>query len=125
MIETLKNLFGGFKPRILFAYIFGSAGTESQHPRSDMDIAVYFDSGDTAIELGHKALLYADLSRATGRNDIDLVVLNTCNNQMLLYDIMVKGRLVYDIAPETRAVFEQTTLHAAIDFKEQRERTMA
>ena len=51
--------------------------------------------------------------------------LNTCTNQMLLYDIMINGRLVYDDAPEARALFEQSALHAAIDFKEQRERMMA
>ena len=125
MIESLKNLFTGFKPRILFAYIFGSAGTESQNARSDVDIAVYFDLNDADVELDHKLSLYAELSRILGHNDVDVVVLNTCTNQMLLYDIMINGRLFYDAAPETRAIFEQSALHSAIDFKEQRERTMA
>jgi len=125
MIETLKHAITGFKPRILFAYMFGSAGTEEQNARSDVDIAVYFDLNDADVELDHKLSLYADLSRIMGRNDVDVVVLNTCTNQMLLYDIMINGRLVYDADSEARAIFEQSALHSAIDFKEQRERTMA
>ena len=125
MIETLKIAITRFKPRILFAYIFGSAGTESQNPRSDVDIAVYFDPNDADIQLDHKLSLYADLSRALGRNDIDVVILNTCTNLMLIYDVMTNGRLIYEVDFDARVLFEQKALHTAIDFKEQRERIMA
>ena len=125
MIEKLHDVFASFKPRILFAYIFGSTGTTSQNSRSDLDIAVYFDSNESDIELDHKLSLYAGLSRAAKRNDIDVVILNTCNNHMLIYEIMIRGRLIYDDAPDARALFEQDALHTAIDFKEQRERMMA
>jgi hypothetical protein len=35
---------------------------------------------------------------------------------------MLRGRVIHEADFEARALFEQKTLHAAIDFKEQRER---
>ncbi|MEE4265726.1 MAG: nucleotidyltransferase domain-containing protein [Desulfobacteraceae bacterium] len=125
MIETLKSVFDSFEPRILFAYVFGSAGTASQHRNSDLDVAVYLDAEPSSITLDHKHFLYAELARATMRNDIDVVILNTCTNLMLIYDVMTNGRLIFEIDFDARILFEQKALHAAIDFKEQRERIMA
>lgn len=125
MHEALRGCLADFGPRILFAYLFGSTGTPLENARSDLDVAVYFDLPAEAIELDHKLLLYAGLSRVARRNDIDVVVLNICKNEILLYEILTKGQVVYDIDFEARAVFEQRTLHAAIDFKEQRDRIFA
>lgn len=125
MINNLQQVFAAFDPPILFAYIFGSTGTPSQTRQSDLDIAVYFNNKSSEIEISHKAALYSAISRTVKRNDIDIVVLNTCTNQMLLYELMIRGRLIYDADPETRMLFEQKTLHAAIDFKEHRERLLA
>ena len=125
MINRLSDAFAAFEPPILFAYIFGSTGTPLQNQKSDLDIAVYMNARASQIEFSHKAQLYSEISRAVKRNDIDIVVLNTCTNHMLLYEVMTRGRLIYDPDPEVRAVFEQKTLHAAIDFKEQRERLLA
>jgi predicted nucleotidyltransferase len=122
MIETLNRLFEKSDPPVLFAYIFGSTGTELQHPQSDLDIAVYIDVEPSAVELNHKLSLYADVSRATKRNDVDVVLLNTCTNNILLYEIMTRGRLIYEADYDARVVYEQRALHSAIDFKEQRER---
>jgi predicted nucleotidyltransferase len=115
-------VFSGIHPPVLFAYVFGSSGTREENVRSDLDLAVYLDMPDGQVGLEEKLSLYAEISRAAGRNDIDIVVLNTCTNLMLLYEVMTKGRLVFDADPGARMVFEQRTLHAAIDFKEQRDR---
>ena len=125
MIETLRHIFAEFKPPILFAYVFGSTAAEMHNSQSDLDIAVYMNFEDASYELSSMLSLYTEISRALKRNDIDVVILNTCVNQMLLYEIMTKAKLIYDAAPEARAIFEQKTLHAAIDFKEQRERLFA
>lgn len=125
MIKELSEIFTEFEPEILFAYIFGSTDTPSQNQMSDLDIAVYINTKSHEIGFSHKANLYTQVSRATKRNDIDIVILNICSNYMLLYEVLTKGRLVYDSDPEKRLLFEQKTLHAAIDFKEQRERIMA
>ena len=124
--NTLKEIFRRrsviFGPRVLFAYIFGSTGTAGQNEHSDLDIAVYLDMDAHAFELEHKLVLYTEISRAVKRNDIDLVILNVFNNQVLLYQILTKGELIYDADPAARAIFEQKALHAAIDFKQRRER---
>ncbi len=125
MHEAIQSCLADFVPRILFAYLFGSTGTALESARSDLDVAVYFDLPAEAIELDHKLLLYAGLSRVARRNDIDVVVLNTCKNELLLFEILTKGQVLYDIDFEARAVFEQQALHAAIDFKEQRARILA
>ena len=123
--HVLKNIASAlqtFRPRILFAYLFGSTGTAWEDLNSDLDIAVYFDIPAGELELDHKLLLYAHLTRAMKRNDVDVVILNTCSNLMLLYDLLINGRLILDLDPERRMLFEYEGLHAAIDFKEQRER---
>ena len=124
-LDRLIQVFAGFEPRVLFAYMFGSTGTPSESPRSDLDMAVFFDPAAAWEGLNPRLHLYTELSRAMKRNDIDIVILNTCTNQMLLYEIMIRGRLIYDADSEIRAVFEQKTLHAAIDFKEQQKRIFA
>jgi len=125
LYETLAQVMANFQPRIQFAYLFGSAGTSLQHPQSDVDIAVFFDPEAGEATFDHKLHLYAAISRVIKQNHIDIVVLNTCHNHILMLEILHKGRVVYDSWPEYRALFEQEALHAAIDFKEQRDRIMA
>lgn len=120
--KIFKQLSDGFEPPILFAYIFGSLGTAGQNEQSDLDIAVYLDLKNRDFEMDHKLRLYTEISRAAKRNDIDLVILNVCKNDMLLYEVMTKGEVIFDAAPETRALFEQGSLHSAIDFKQHREK---
>lgn len=124
MVEEISRILSELTPRVLFAYVFGSAGTAMENSLSDLDVAVYFDAEAGSIELNHKLSLYAEISRVTKRNDIDVVILNTCSNQLLVYDIMINGRLIYDADPGARGVFEQQMLHAAIDFKESRDRIL-
>ncbi|MGM0424678.1 MAG: nucleotidyltransferase domain-containing protein, partial [Thermodesulfobacteriota bacterium] len=88
MQELLKEVLARHKPRVLFAYLFGSTGTRLEHQRSDLDLAVYFQAQPGEITLEHKLDLYTALSRALQRNQIDIVVLNTCRNYMLLYQIL-------------------------------------
>ncbi len=121
-LARLENVFKRFDPPVLFAYLFGSTGTPSETSGSDLDIAVYFDLPEEDFELDHKFRLYADLSRTTGRNDIDLLVLNTCENMILLHEVLTQGRLLYDTHRDRRLLYEQKTLHMAIDFKEHRKR---
>jgi len=121
MRETIRQVFSGFTPPVLFAYLIGSYGSRDEGPLSDVDIAAYLDLDTPADGLNHKLSLYSELSRALQRNDIDVVLLNTCENAVLLYSILTEGTLIHDTAPEARMLFEQRTLHAAIDFKQQRE----
>ena len=125
MLEQIHAALSTFRPRILFAYLFGSTGTAWEDENSDLDIAVYLDIQTGELELDHTLFLYSHLSRKTKRNDVDVVVLNTCSNLILLYDLLIYGRVIYDTDSEARMLFESETLHTAIDFKEQRERIFA
>lgn len=109
---------------VIFAYVFGSLGTDREGAASDVDIAVYLAPDSNGDFFDARLRLYGRLSRALKRNSIDVVVLNSTCNMLLLYDILTQGTLVYDRAPELRMSYEQHTLHKAIDFKEQRRRRM-
>jgi uncharacterized protein len=60
------------------------------------------------------------LSRGLGTNDIDIVVLNSASNLILLDEIIRRGLVLVDRNPDLREDFEQKALHRAIDFQAQR-----
>ena len=124
LLHSLTQAFSRPGMGVLFAYVFGSLGTDRATPQSDVDIAVYLDPDAGRDSFDTRLLLYGELSRAMKRDRIDLVVLNTARNMVLLYDILTRGTLVYDRAPELRKNWEQQTLHMAIDFVEHRRRYM-
>jgi predicted nucleotidyltransferase len=65
--------------RVVAAYLFGSAGTERATAMSDVDIAVLTD-GD--ISLLDELSLSADVAVALGREDVDLLILNSARNDL-------------------------------------------
>ena len=118
--EALSGVFDRYRGRVLFAYVFGSAAVEETTPMSDLDIAVFLSEGTREFYSDTRLSLYADLCRVLKRNDVDLLVLNTAGNLILLDEIVRKGVLLYDDAVEVREVFEVRVIHEAIDFKHQR-----
>ena len=116
----LLPVFEKYSDRIVFAYLFGSAALEEVTPLSDLDFAVFLSHGTRKFYSDSRFSLYADLCRTLKRNDIDLVVLNTAGNIILLEEIVRKGVVFYDKDVEVREAFEIKVIHQAIDFKEQR-----
>lgn len=106
--------------RVLFAYLFGSAAKGAVAFLSDIDVAVYLREVDPVAFFDIKLSLHADLCRALKRNDVDLVVLNTAANNMLIEDIIRYGVVIYDCDTDARENYEVMALHQAIDFKTQR-----
>ncbi len=104
---------------IIFAYLFGSSAKNETTALSDIDIAVYFSDTENRY-LEKKLCFYGDLCRELKRNDIDLVVLNTTRNIILLHEIVSTGILLHDRDSDLRQEFECKTHHTAIDFKTQR-----
>lgn len=123
--DIKKRLSHVFKKdgRVLFAYLFGSIAKGEVAPLSDIDVAVYLSAVD-AVDPGAffdiKLSLHADLCRTLKRNDVDLVVLNTVANKMLIDDIIRYGVVIYDRDMDAREDYEVMALHQAIDFKTQR-----
>ena len=118
--EILSPVFGKHSDKVAFAYLFGSAAKEKMLPLSDVDIAVYFSHVRRELFTDSRLSLYADFCRALKRNDIDIIVLNTATNIIILDEIVRQGKVLYDRDPNLREEFELLILHQAIDFREQR-----
>jgi len=118
--ETLSPLFNKHKDNLLFAYLFGSSAQNNLFPLSDIDIAVFLYRRKNKSYFDIKCALYADFCRVLKRNDVDIVVLNTTTNIVLLDEIIRGSRVLVDRVPDLREEFENKILHQAIDFKEQR-----
>ncbi|MGR3175684.1 MAG: type VII toxin-antitoxin system MntA family adenylyltransferase antitoxin [Candidatus Scalindua sp.] len=118
--EKLLPLFSKYNGNILFAYLFGSAAQGNMSPLSDVDLAVFLSRQNEKFYFDIKCSLYADFCRVLKRNDIDVVVLNTTTNIVLLDEIIRGGMVLVDRDIDLREEFEQKILHQAMDFKEQR-----
>lgn len=117
--ETLSPVFER-SGSVRFAYLFGSMANGGLTPLSDIDIAIYLAEGNTQVFFDLKLSLHADICRALKRNDVDLVVLNTTENLMLLDDIIRNSIVLYDKNAGLRDNYELKVLHQVIDFKTQR-----
>lgn len=118
--KTLLPVFERYGAKVVFAFLFGSAARGELAPLSDIDIAVYLSKENSRDFFDLKLSLHADICRALRRNDVDIVVLNTAVNLMLLEDIIRNGTVLYDRDMGVREAYEVRTLHQAIDFKTQR-----
>ncbi|MCF6149101.1 MAG: nucleotidyltransferase domain-containing protein [Candidatus Kuenenia sp.] len=119
--NALSTVFKKHEDRVVFAYLFGSAVSGNMTTLSDIDIAVFLKKqkpDDSFFDM--KLSLYADFCRVLKRNDVDVVVLNTTINIMLLDEIIRYGTVLTDRNSNIRNEFECKVLHQFIDFKEQR-----
>lgn len=121
LLRCAARVLEKYKTRILFAYLFGSVASKEEDFASDVDIATFCNTGEPAACFEIKLDLHADLCRALQRNDVDIVVLNTTSNLILLDEIIRKGIVFYEIDPAARADFEVKTLLKGIDFKSHRQ----
>lgn len=86
---------------------------------SDVDIAIYYDK-ESIFSLNDRLQFHGDCCRALKRNDVDILVLNTAKNLILLEEIVRKGKIIYNINQKFLDDFELQTLHAGNDFKRHR-----
>lgn len=108
-------------PRLLFGFLFGSAAAGRLRSDSDLDVAVYQESGgyleiEAEHDLDREADIQVALERATGRN-VDLVLLNRAPAAVCA-SALVSGRpvLMRDRAFYTRYFLAVTAV--ASDFLE-------
>lgn len=123
--EIIQKLIPVFErhQQVVFAYLFGSAAEGVERPCSDVDLAVYV-SRPLDFSFFRKLDLYGDCCRALKRNDVDLVVLNQTRNLLLADQALRRGRLIFSRDQDMLDDFFLRTLHAAIDFREQRRRVI-
>lgn len=60
---------------VCLAVLFGSTVRDERHPRSDLDVAVEFEP-DCSDTLDTRLSLWADISSALDRNDVDLALVD-------------------------------------------------
>lgn len=104
-------------PEIAFAYLFGSCASGEQTAMSDVDLALYHNK-ESDFSFNKLLLFHGDCCRALQRNDIDILVLNTTKNLILLNEIITKGKIIYNTNQNLLDEFEVNTLHRAHDFIE-------
>ena len=120
MMNTLQAHLNGVCKKyseIAFAYLFGSYATDEQTETSDIDIAVYLNN-KSDFNFNKLLLFHGDCCRALKRNDIDVLVLNTTKNLILLNDILTTGKIIYNSNQKLLDDFALRTSHAVHDFKE-------
>jgi predicted nucleotidyltransferase len=77
------------RPEVLEGYLFGSVARGQAQAHSDLDVAVYVESEAlTRPGFGLSAEIASELSRALGRDDVDVVILNQASP--LLYRCVLK-----------------------------------
>jgi predicted nucleotidyltransferase len=116
--ELLEKLRAALDPRaeICEAYVFGSVARGEPHPGSDLDIAVYVDPAALAAPgFGYDAELGADLQRALGRSDVDLVVLNSAP-PLLYYRVLRDGLRLLTRDPAATTTREGYALSRYCDY---------
>lgn len=118
--KMLVPVFTKYENHVAFAYLFGSIAKNNVSPLSDIDIAVFLYGGQKKLYYDIKFSLYSDISRILKTNDLDVVVLNTTSNIMLLDEIIRYGTVLFDGDKNLREEYESKVLHNAFDFKEQR-----
>jgi hypothetical protein len=89
---------------IACAYLFGSAARGEAGPRSDLDIALLFDTPPPATLLGPLSRIRAELEALTGRA-VDLIDLHRAPPD-LVHRILRDGVLLLERNPSARIAFE-------------------
>lgn len=105
--------------RVEFAYIFGSMARGDNSPVSDIDIAIFFNQSPS---LDEELALFCDISKVLKTDKIDLLILNSAKNIILLEEIVREGFLIFESNRERRILFEARIIHQAIDFKSHRKK---
>lgn len=123
-VTKINQTLDHYGQDIAAAYLFGSQASGCATGSSDLDIAVLLSPAACHKAAKLRFRLYADLSHALQRNDIDLVIMNTARNSMLLEEIVRKGQRIFDRITEFRLEFECRILHEGIDFRHQRKMVM-
>lgn len=87
-IEQLKNILIELKNenKILLAYLYGSYAEKKQHKRSDIDIAIYFNTKDEkeTIDVMDKILMSV-------RQEVEILKLDDEDESPFIIQIALKG----------------------------------
>jgi predicted nucleotidyltransferase len=100
-------------PKVVFSYLFGSLARRPPSPLSDVDIAVYLETGADFSK--SKLEILGELMDILQTDDIDMVILNTADIPLVMNIIKTKKILV-DKDPFARHRFESLIMRKYFDF---------
>lgn len=116
-VELLIERIAGSMDRtdVVLLYLHGSHARGHQSALSDIDFAALLNGNKAKDRDAHLHLLEA-LQKTCGREDVDLVVLNTAGP--IIKDRVVRyGRLVLARSERDRILFEAGAIKEALDFR--------
>lgn len=100
------------KNSIELLIVFGSSVIGGKHSKSDLDIALipsdfsrFYDKLELLHELG---AIYPD-------DEIDLVLVSVTTHPLVLFEIFTKGRVVYEVQPDSWANHYLRAWHLYLD----------
>jgi len=109
-LKLLVNVFKKY-PEIQAVYLFGSAGSDSMHEESDIDLMVI--PGTNSLRK-QKLSMLTDLAKY-GFCDVDLVFLDP-NDIVLQYESVRQNRVVYQAPGFDRGATYSTIVRKYLDF---------
>lgn len=102
--------------KVLALYLFGSQAEALQNPRSDVDLAILLaPEADRSRYSKYRLRFLQDLQRFFAPR-LDLVILNQVP-PLLQFQILKKGKLLFDRDPDARAHLEMNILGRYYDAK--------
>ncbi|MFQ5771020.1 MAG: nucleotidyltransferase domain-containing protein, partial [bacterium] len=114
-IEQKLTTYFSKQTEVIAVYLFGSYAKGCSRANSDMDLAVLCDSDYGKEELFRLELKYfRELSKIIAKN-LDIVLLNQAG-ELLVYEIVSKGRLIYQRNPRKRVDFEARRISDYLEF---------
>ena len=118
-MEAIQDIISAVKEQVArdvhvrFAYLFGSQALDKTTALSDIDIAVFLDKG--VDPLYYRLKLIETFTRATRKENIDIVVLNQAT-PLLKHEVISAG-IVLKEAREERLLFETAVLREYLDLE--------
>ncbi len=109
--EVVQKVFKSYS-EVLLVYLFGSSKKEiTNHPLSDIDIGILFDTDNPPIKTVLR--LISDLTDVF-KAKIDLVILNTCSIRMK-FEVIKNASSLFYTERSVRTEFEQRTMSQYYD----------
>jgi uncharacterized protein len=109
-------------PGVEFAYLFGSAGTGTLGPRSDVDLAIHVAPGEDAHTV--QLAVARAAARQLGTDAVDVVLLNTAPVSVA-GRVLLTRQVLLDRDPHARHRYESYMARLFQDFRIREHRLLA
>jgi len=97
---------------VIVGYLFGSVMRGTMGPRSDIDVAVFFDNTQIpeTEQFKETLALSADIAQAFSVENVDVINLNSQTNPVLRYEAVVNGEAIFVKDPSVKTQLARAIL---------------